>query len=479
MTNVHRINRKHSAAKKSLLAQLDAQRRAQREAPADYYRRRDDLRALEAAVRTREQDIAAAVSADFGRRSRHETALADGAVIVHEIRYMLRHLRSWMRPKKVPIDWQFWPARGQIEFQPVGVVGIIAPWNYPVNLALIPLASALAAGNHAMIKPSELTPRTSELLAEMLASVFPAQRVAVVTGGPDTGQAFANLRFDHLFFTGSSGVGRAVMQAAAKNLVPVTLELGGKSPTLIHASYPLQRAAERITAGKFFNAGQTCIAPDYVLLPVEKLDEFVAHTHTAITENYPGLLANADYSSIVSKEHFERLGALVDDARKKGARIVEVNPAHEVLPEEKRLFPPTLVVDVTDDMRVMQEEIFGPILPVQPVRDIDEAIGIVNDRPRPLALYYFDTDRGRIRRVLEKTVAGSVAVNDVVIQFAQSGMPFGGAGESGLGHYHGHYGFLTFSKQKPVFYQGRLAASTLLRPPYGRLAERLTRLLKH
>ncbi len=418
-------------------------------------------------------DFAAAMSADFGRRSRHESLLTDGMTVLNEIDYLCRHLRGWMQPKRAAADWLFFPARTEVRYQALGVVGIIAPWNYPVNLALVPLATAIAAGNHVMLKPSEHTPRTSELLKALLAEVFSQERVATVLGGPDVAAAFAALPFDHLFFTGSTAVGRKVMAAAAPNLTPLTLELGGKSPVIVAPDYPLATAVERIAAGKFLNAGQTCIAPDYVLLPCTMIPAFVEEMKKYISQRYADLAANPDYSSIVNAAQYGRLKSYLDQAHAAGAQIVELASGDA----GKRILPPTLVLNARDDLALMQDEIFGPILPLVAVDSVDAAIDYVNARPRPLALYHFDTDKVRTERVLERTIAGGVSVNDTVLHFAQSDLPFGGVGPSGMGHYHGREGFLTFTKQKPVLYQARWSSLKMMRPPYRRTADRLLKFL--
>jgi coniferyl-aldehyde dehydrogenase len=454
-------------------AALARLRAAQQRQPPDYAQRMDDLARLRAALKARLDDFVAAMSADFGRRSRHESLLSDGMTVLQDIDHLRRHLRGWMRSKRAAADWLFWPARTEVRYQPLGVIGIIAPWNYPVNLALVPLAAAIAAGNHVMLKPSEHTPRTSDLLKALLDEVFPADRVATVLGGPDVAAAFAALPFDHLFFTGSTAVGRKVMAAAAQNLTPVTLELGGKSPVIIAPGYPIATAVARIAAGKFLNAGQTCIAPDYVLLPKESIPAFVEEMQKYISQCYANLAANADYSSIVNDGQYRRLAGYVEQARTAGARVIELAPGDA----EKRVFAPTLVIGADEKLAVMQDEIFGPILPLVAVDSVDAAIDYVNARPRPLALYHFDFDNSRVQHVLERTIAGGVAVNDTVLQFAQSRLPFGGIGPSGMGHYHGHEGFLTFSKQKPVLYQARFSSMKFMRPPYRGIADFLVKFL--
>jgi coniferyl-aldehyde dehydrogenase len=456
-----------------LTATLARLRAAQHAKTPDYAQRMDDLARLRDAFKQRLEEFAAAMSADFGRRSRHESLLSDGMTVLHDIDFIRGRLRRWMRSRRAAADWLFWPARTEVRFQPLGVVGIISPWNYPVNLALMPLAAAIAAGNHVMLKPSEHTPRTSALLATMLAAVFPEDRVATVIGGPEVAAQFAALPLDHLFFTGSTAVGRKVMAAAAQNLTPVTLELGGKSPVILAPGYPVATAVERIAAGKFLNAGQTCIAPDYVLLPQDAIAPFVAEMKKYISQRYPGLATNTDYSSIVNDGQYRRLAGYVEEARAAGAEVIELASGDPA----KRVLAPTLIVGADERLAVMREEIFGPVLPLVPIESVDAAIAYVNARPRPLALYHFDHDAARTEDVLERTVAGGAAVNETVLHFAQSRLPFGGIGPSGMGQYHGEEGFLTFSKQKPVLYQARFSSMALMRPPYRGLADFIVKFL--
>lgn len=459
-----------------LNALLERQRAAwQANEPTPAQRLRD-LGKLREALRRRFDELVAAMSADFGRRSHHESLLTDGMTVLHEIDHMRKRLTRWSRPRHRLADAMFWPARTEVQHRPLGVVGIISPWNYPVNLALIPLVSAIAAGNHVMLKPSENTPRTSALLAELLAEVFPEERVATVLGDAGVAAHFAGLPFDHLFFTGSTAVGRKVMAAAAPNLTPVTLELGGKSPAIVAPGYAIETAAQRIAAGKFLNAGQTCIAPDYVFVPNDQREAFLAELKRYVARHYPELRETPDYTSIVNDSHYQRLQALVLEASEAGTRI-EVLPDASAHDPERRIFAPTVILDPDPDLRVMQEEIFGPVLPVIGYERIEEALEFVNSRPRPLALYHFDKDRRRTRHVLKSTLAGGVTVNDCVIHIAQSELPFGGVGASGMGHYHGHAGFLTFSKQMPVLFQARWSSLSLLRPPYTRLADFVTRMM--
>ena len=388
------------------------------------------------------------------------------------IEHTAKHLGSWMAPERRPTAITFWLGHNRIHYQPKGVVLIIAPWNYPLQLAIIPLATALAAGNRVILKPSELTPTTSALLKHHLEAALGPDVVTVATGGADIAANLSALPFDHILFTGSTAVGAKVMAAAAGNLTPVTLELGGKSPTILHEAADLPVAAARIARGKLMNAGQTCIAPDYALVPRARVNDFVVEYAAAAAQFYPKIIDNTQYTSIVSDRHFERLAGLLRDARNHGARATIIDPAGELPSSEAtssntRKIAPVVLTDVTDDMGIMQEEIFGPILPVRAYDTLDEAIAYVNGRPRPLALYYFDTDKARIQHVLERTTSGGASVNDTMLHIVQEDLPFGGIGPSGMGAYHGREGFLTFSHAKSTFYQGRFTLTGLVNPPYG------------
>ena len=421
-----------------------------------------------------ERGFVAALDADFGHRSAHETRLAELYVVSAEVRHARRHVARWMRPRRIATPLRLWPGRAYVMPQPRGVVGVISPWNYPVQLALAPVAGALAAGNRVLLKPSELTPATSALLVARIAARFAPDELAVVEGGADVGAAFAALPFDHLFFTGSTSVGRSVARAAAENLVPVTLELGGKSPAVFDEGADLARLAPRLMVGKLLNSGQTCIAPDYALVPRAEVDAFVAAVRAATDTLYPAARRAVDYTTIVSERHHARLAALVEDARRRGATIVTLDRADG----HARHFAPTLVVGVDDTMAVMREEIFGPILPVEAYEGLDDALRRIAARPHPLALYWFGADDARLARVLRETRAGGVTVNDTLWHFAHEGLPFGGVGASGQGVYHGEHGFRTFSLDKPVFVQRRLAPSRLLHPPYGAAFDRMLALLR-
>jgi coniferyl-aldehyde dehydrogenase len=466
------------AASDEMRAILERQRAAfLKDGPPSLAERRADLARLKAVIGENSERIAQAIAADFGNRSRHETLLAEIFTTLSGIRHASRNLAKWMRPKRVSVGIEFMPASARILYQPVGVVGIISPWNYPFQLAMMPLLAALAAGNRVMLKPSELTPRTAALMAELLGGLFSSNKVATVLGGAETGAAFARLPFDHLLYTGSTAVGRLVMQAAAENLTPVTLELGGKSPCIIAEDARLHSAVESIVHGKLMNAGQTCIAPDYVLVPEAKREEFINLAGQAVRKLYPSLAANADYTSIVNDRHYRRIAQYVQEAKAKGVRVVELNPMREMLDAADRKLAPTLVIDPGDELQVMRDEIFGPVLPVKTYRRLDDALDYINRRPRPLALYYFGTDAKRRDEVLRRTISGGAAVNETLLHVAVDELPFGGIGASGIGAYHGEIGFQTFSHRKSVFLQSRLNGTWLLRPPFDRFSEMVLKLL--
>ncbi|MDQ3617179.1 MAG: coniferyl aldehyde dehydrogenase [Pseudomonadota bacterium] len=443
----------------------------------DHAQRRDDIERLRAAFSARIADMDAAIRADFGHRSEHENLISEAMVTLAELDHTLAHLRRWMKPRRASVGWRFWPARAEVRPQPVGVVGILSPWNYPVNLALMPLVSAIAAGNHVYLKPSEHTPRTSEFLRDLLADVFPADRVSVALGGADVGAAFSALPFDHLLFTGSTAIGRKVMAAAAPQLTPVTLELGGKAPALVCADFPLPLAAARIASGKWFNAGQTCIGVDYVLIDATRRDAFVEALQVELRARYGDFDQTRDYTRIINDAQYARLRGYLDDARQRGLQVIEPFAVDARRGASERLLPPSLVIDPGMDAEVMRHEIFGPILPVVSYRTLDEAIGTINALERPLALYPFGHDRAQIERILAGTLAGGVTVNDTLVHFGVHELPFGGIGASGFGAIHGRTGFDTFSKLLPVFHQGRLAGSDWIKPPYRGRIDRVIRWL--
>jgi coniferyl-aldehyde dehydrogenase len=440
--------------------------------------RLERLERMRRLVQDNEDAIAEAISADFGNRSRQETAIAEVFFVLASVAHARSHLGRWMKRRRVGTSFHSLPGSSWILPQPLGVVGIVSPWNYPLQLALAPAVAALAAGNRVMIKPSETTPRFSELLAQLVAQRFGADECAVVTGDADVGRDFVRLPFNHLFFTGSTEVGRKVALAAAANLTPVTLELGGKSPAIVDASCDLADGARRIAVGKLFNAGQTCIAPDYVLVPHAQQQAFADAYTQSVRQLYPTLEQNPDYTSVVDARHYARLQGLAQEAQLAGAQVLPINPGGEPEDPGSRKMRPALLLGVTGAMRVMQEEIFGPLLPVVGYRSLDEAIAFVNERPRPLALYWFGRDAASRDQVLRSTISGGVTVNDALLHIAQENLPFGGVGDSGIGAYHGEYGFRLFSKEKPVFVQSRLAGTWMLRPPYGKMAASVMRNLR-
>ena len=427
--------------------------------------RRANLRKLEGMVKRNQVALADAISADFGNRSRAETVLSEILGTLGAAAHARKHLGGWMRSQRRSVAMNFKPAANRVEYTPVGVVGVVAPWNYPVYLTLGPLVDILAAGNRCMIKPSELTPVTSALLGKIIADVFPPEEVAVVQGDVAVGRAFTALPFDHLVFTGSTEVGRHVMRAAAENLVPVTLELGGKSPVIVAEDYDIAKAAKSIAVGKFFNAGQTCIAPDYALVMGGHAEAFGAAVISAAEAMYPKLGGNPDYTTIVSDRHHTRLGELVAEAEAAGARVLR----HADKPSGNlRHMQPTVVIDPPLDGRLMREEIFGPVLPVITTGSTDEAIAFVNARPRPLALYVYTRDNQTERQILDRTISGGVTINGTLLHCGQDDMPFGGTGASGMGAYHGREGFLAFSHARAVHKPGFFSGFEMMKPPHGR-----------
>lgn len=462
------------------MAQLFAdQRHASRhEPPPPAEARRQALSALETMVRDHLPEIAQAISQDFGGRAVAETELLEAVPLLGAVRYARRHLARWMRPERRLVAWQFLPSRAYVRHEPLGVVGILSPWNYPLLLTLSPLVDALAAGNRALLKPSELTPCFSALLARLVSEAFPADRVAVVTGGPAVAAAFCALPFDHIVFTGSGAVARKVLAAAAPNLTPVTLELGGKSPAIVCRDFPLDKAAARLATGKWFNAGQTCIAPDYALIDTARQREFVQALQQQVRERYGDFSDADDYTRIINEGQYRRLQGYLAQARQRGVPVIPLAQVDEARADRERLLVPTVVLDPPDDLDLMREEIFGPILPVRAYPDLDAALADVLSRDRPLALYPFSHDTATVERILGQVVAGGVTVNDTLLHFAADGLPFGGVGASGMGAYHGRAGFDAMSKRLPVLWQSRWAASDRLRPPYSKIAGLLKLLLR-
>lgn len=423
------------------------------------------------------EDFCKAMSADFGNRSHHQSMLTDIQGTITAGKNTLSNMDKWAKPskRKVQFPLGLMGAKAEVRYEPKGVVGILSPWNFPVNLAFSPLMQIFAAGNRAMIKPSEFTERTSLLMAQLVPEYFTPDECAVVIGGPEVAAAFSELPFDHLIFTGSTATGRRVMEAAAKNLVPVTLELGGKSPVIMGRSADFAKAGERIALGKMMNAGQICLAPDYMYVPDDKAEEAISCVTSAATAMYPTLLDNSDYASIVSDRHFERLQGLVEDARDKGAEVIEVNPAGENFKAaNQRKMPLTILRGVDDDMSVMQEEIFGPVLPVKTYKAVGEAVDYINEHDRPLGLYYFGEDKAEQEQVLSRTISGGVTTNDVIFHVSMEDLPFGGIGPSGMGSYHAIEGFREFSHARAVYQQPKIDVAKLagMKPPYGKAKEK-------
>lgn len=443
----------------------------------DLETRRSRLSQLARLLREHGVEIERAVSGDFGNRSRHETRLLELFPTLEEIRHAQKHLRRWMRVERRSTGRWFHPARSYLVPQPLGVVGIVAPWNYPIFLAAGPLVCALAAGNRALVKMSEFTPRTGVLFESLVAQTFPPEVVSVVNGDAQVGQQFSALPFDHLLFTGSTAVGHHVMRAAADNLTPVTLELGGKSPAIVAPDFPLARAADRIAVGKTLNAGQTCIAPDYVLVPRGQERAFVAQLQKTIDAIYPDLANTPDYTHIINARHFQRLQDYVNEARAGGCEVLPLSSRMREPDISTRRFPPQALINPGTQLAVMRDEIFGPLLPVIGYESLTQALAFVTARPRPLAFYYFDADRARIQQVLRTSHAGGVTINDTILHIAQDDLPFGGVGHSGMGAYHGKAGFATFSSLKPVFHQSRFNTIGLFKPPYGRLFEQMVSMI--
>ena len=446
--------------------------------------RRDRIDRAIALLIDHAEDFAKAVSADFGHRSREQTLMTDIMPSVSAMKHAKKHFESWAKneKRKPTFPLGLLGAKAEVVYQPKGVVGIVAPWNFPVGMVMVPMAGILAAGNRAMVKPSEFTEEVSALFAEVIPKYFAEEEMAVFTGGPDVGIAFSKLAFDHMIFTGATGIGRHIMRAAAENLVPVTLELGGKSPTIIGRSADLKKAGDRIALGKMMNAGQICLAPDYLLVAKDQENDVIEAIKAGVQSQYPTLLANDDYTSVVNGRNHERLQSYLADAREKGAELIEINPAGEDFASSNgNKMPLTIVRNVTDDMKVMQEEIFGPILPVMTYASVDDAVDYVNAHDRPLGLYYFGTDKAEENRVLSRTISGGVTVNDVIFHNAMEDLPFGGTGPSGMGNYHGVDGFKTFSHMRAIYRQTGMDVAGIggFKAPYGKAtAKTLARELK-
>ncbi|MGD0855223.1 MAG: coniferyl aldehyde dehydrogenase [Dehalococcoidia bacterium] len=462
----------------ALLKVLERQRSCFiKEGPPSYKERMAQLDKLMALTRKNIDVIIDAVVADYGSRSRHETMLTELFLVATGTQYIQTHLKGWMKPQRRATSLVCQLAKSRVLHQPLGVVGIISPWNYPFYLSFMPAVTALAAGNRVMLKPSRFTPNTAKCLSRLIGEMFSPDVAYVVEGGPGVGASFASLPFDHILFTGSPAVGSQVMRAASANLTPVTLELGGKSPVIIDKDFDLARAAEIVCTGKFFNSGQTCVAPDYLFIHKDKVNDFVGHFRNTVRKFYPTLKNNPDYTAIVNDHHYKRLVGVLAEAAERGATLIEVNPANETLEPSGRKLAPTLILNAPLDTALMTDEIFGPILPVIGYTDLDEALAYVNARPRPLALYYCDDNNKRAEHVLSRTTSGGAGINITMLHGAQDDLPFGGVGYSGMGRWHAREGFETLSNKKNVLYQGRPNALFMMRPPYTNFLDKMVRFL--
>ena len=424
------------------------------------------LKQLRDAVLDNLDELTQAVCDDFGNRSVDETKLLEIIPFLEAVKYAIKNIRKWMRPSKRKVPVNLAPGKAWVEYQPLGIIGVISPWNYPLALALVPTVNAIAAGNRVMIKMSEFTPNAADVLQRVVKQAFAENLVAIISGGVEVAQEFSKQPFNHLIFTGSTNVGRHVMHAAADNLTPVTLELGGKSPAILHKSYPIQHAVDRMAWGKCINVGQTCVSPDYLFCPTPKVGAFISLFKKKISEVYPTMLTNKDYTSVINERQKRRLTDYLVDAKEKGADIIEINPANEDFSNTNKM-PLHIVTKVTDEMDIMNNEIFGPILIVKAYDDIKEAISYINNKPRPLALYYFDYDQTRCDRISRSTHSGGVCFNETMNHVGIDDMPFGGVGDSGMGHYHGAEGFQTFSKAKGIFKRGKINPTVKILPPFG------------
>ena len=458
----------------SILSQQQLEYKLSPSPSIDY--RKEQLTALKAALLSHQDKLVEALNKDYGQRAKQDTLIADILPCVMNINYTLKNLKKWAKPQRRHAGLLLSSAKVTVHYQPLGVIGIMVPWNFPVMLSIGPLIGALAAGNRAMIKLSEFTPATNTIITAMLSSIFDTKTVALVEGEADVAAAFSALPFNHLVFTGSTNIGRHVMRAAANNLTPVTLELGGKSPVIIADDMPIETAVERLIFGKCLNAGQICVAPDYIFCPEDKVDDFIAAYQKQFKKMYPKFSSdvnneNTDYANIINDTQHKRLLAWLDEAIDKGARVVSANGGE--IDRSSRQLATQLITQVTDDMQLMQEEIFGPLLPIIPYKELDNVIHCINDRPRPLALYIMSFDKTTQQLLLDKTHSGGVCINDTIMHVAADDAPFGGIGDSGMGHYHGKEGFLTFSKAKTVLVQGKINIGKLVHPPYGSFIQKL------
>ena len=460
------------------------------EGPASIELRKDRLNRCIKMIKEYSDEIIDALQKDFGNRDPKSSFLTEIASTIGVLEHAIKNVDKWTKDEKRPsnVDRPFFirmlmgllGSKSYIKYQPLGTVGVISPWNFPVNLILAPLGGIFAAGNRAMIKPSELTPATSEVTKKMFEAYFDKSEAAVFTGDAEVGAAFSALPFDHLLFTGGTQIGKKVMKAASDNLVPVTLELGGKSPVIVDEEVNLSEVAKKVMRGKTMNAGQICLAPDYLMLPKGKSEEFAKASNEAVSEMFADLKYNEDYTSVINERHYERINELVSDAKEKGAEVIQINPADEDFEQQElHKIPPTLVLNPTDEMKIMQEEIFGPVLPVKEYEDFDETVNYVNSKDRPLGLYLFSKDKNKEKKVLDNTTSGGVTLNDVIWHIGQEELPFGGVGPSGTGSYHGHDGFKEFSHAKAVYKQFSADLMAQMMPPYkGKMFESMKNQIK-
>ena len=413
---------------------------------------------------------------DFGSRHEQLSLMADTMPVINNAKHALKNIKKWVKQdnRKPNFPLGLLGSKAYVQFQPYGVVGIISPWNFPLTLSIAPLIEIFAAGNNAMIKLSEFVPATSELTEKLINKYFTEKEVVIINGGPQTSQSFAGLPFDHLLFTGSTNVAKKVASEAASNLVPMTLELGGKSPAIVSSNAKMKKSVDKIMMGKLLNAGQICVSPDYVFVQEDQTEEFVQHAKDHVAENYPTIKNNPDYTSIIHLNHFERLNELVQDAKSKGATVIEINPAQEDFSQqEHHKIVPTLILNPTDDMKVMQGEIFGPLMPVKTYKDFNETVNFINKNPKALALYYFGDDKTEMNNVLDNTSSGQAVMNDVLFQFSMHDLPFGGVGPSGMGAYHGYDGFKNFSHKRSVLKgQNILDAGKMITAPFTESTEK-------
>lgn len=424
-----------------------------------------------------QQALCDALDADYGGRSPRMSRMSEIMGAVNNAKNAKKHVKKWMKPerRKAPFPMNVVGAKTHIRYQAKGVIGNMTPWNVPVGMVFSPMVDMLAAGNRVMVKPSEFNPKTAELIKELVARYFDADEVTVVTGGPDVGAAFSSLAFDHLLFTGATSIGRLVMRSAAENLTPVTLELGGKSPVIVGDSASIEETAFKLINGKGMNCGQICISPDYVFVPADKVEEFVQHCVTTSQTLYPDPSNNADYNAMINERHYERITAYLSEAQAKGARIVNTDSTGAQWSAENKKIPIQLIIDPSEELTISQEEIFGPVMLIKPYTNLDDCISYINARPRPLALYYFGKDKAEEEKVLGHTLSGGVCVNNVMMHFTCEDAPFGGVGDSGMGHYHGHEGFKTFSHSRTVFTDGWLDFIKLggMLPPYSEKTDKV------